>query len=248
MTSLSGKTALVTGGSRGIGRAIALTLAKAGAQVLVHYSASPKEANAVVAEITQAGGRASAVGADLGTADGPHKLAAAVRSIVGDRLDILVNNAGVSTAATIEDQTIAEFDTMFDVNVRGPYFLVQQLLPILCKGSSVIFTTSLAARSAVGNLSAYAATKGATETLVKHFAAALGPRDIRVNAIAPGVVETDMSKFARTDEGRQFTLGMQALKRVAQPDDSTGAVLFLASDDSHWVTGASLAVDGGSKL
>ncbi|MGF6491974.1 3-oxoacyl-[acyl-carrier protein] reductase [Luteibacter sp. 621] len=248
MTSLSGKTALVTGGSRGIGRAIALTLAKAGAQVLVHYSASPKEANAVVAEITQAGGRASAVGADLGTADGPHKLAAAVRSIVGDRLDILVNNAGVSTAATIEDQTIAEFDTMFDVNVRGPYFLVQQLLPILCKGSSVIFTTSLAARSAVGNLSAYAATKGATETLVKHFAAALGPRDIRVNAIAPGVVETDMSKFARTDEGRQFTLGMQALKRVAQPDDITGAVLFLASDDSHWVTGASLAVDGGSKL
>lgn len=248
MTSLSGKTALVTGGSRGIGRAIALTLAKAGAQVLVHYSASPKEANAVVAEITQAGGRASAVGADLGTADGPHKLAAAVRSIVGDRLDILVNNAGVSTAATIEDQTIAEFDTMFDVNVRGPYFLVQQLLPILCKGSSVIFTTSLAARSAVGNLSAYAATKGATETLVKHFAAALGPRDIRVNAIAPGVVETDMSKFARTDEGRQFTLGMQALKRVAQPGDITGAVLFLASDDSHWVTGASLAVDGGSKL
>jgi len=248
MTSLSGKTALVTGGSRGIGRAIALTLAKAGAQVLVHYSASPKEANAVVAEITQAGGRASAVGADLGTADGPHKLAAAVRSIVGDRLDILVNNAGVSTAATIEDQTIAEFDTMFDVNVRGPYFLVQQLLPILCKGSSVIFTTSLAARSAVGNLSAYAATKGATETLVKHFAAALGPRDIRVNAIAPGVVETDMSKFARTDEGRLFTLGMQALKRVAQPDDITGAVLFLASDDSHWVTGASLAVDGGSKL
>lgn len=248
MTSLSGKTALVTGGSRGIGRAIALTLAKAGAQVLVHYSASPKEANAVVAEITQAGGRASAVGADLGTADGPHKLAAAVRGIVGDRLDILVNNAGVSTAATIEEQTVAEFDTMFDVNVRGPYFLVQQLLPILCKGSSVIFTTSLAARSAVGNLSAYAATKGATETLVKHFAAALGPRDIRVNAIAPGVVETDMSKFARTDEGRQFTLGMQALKRVAQPDDITGAVLFLASDDSHWVTGASLAVDGGSKL
>jgi len=248
MTSLSGKTALVTGGSRGIGRAIALTLAKAGAQVLVHYSASPKEANAVVAEITQAGGRASAVGADLGTADGPHKLAAAVRGIVGDRLDILVNNAGVSTAATIEEQTVAEFDTMFDVNVRGPYFLVQQLLPILCKGSSVIFTTSLAARSAVGNLSAYAATKGATETLVKHFAAALGPRDIRVNAIAPGVVETDMSKFARTDEGRLFTLGMQALKRVAQPDDITGAVLFLASDDSHWVTGASLAVDGGSKL
>ncbi|QWT22164.1 SDR family oxidoreductase [Bacillus sp. NP157] len=248
MTSLTGKTALVTGGSRGIGRAIALSLAKAGAQVLVHYSASPKDADDVVAAITKAGGRATSVGADLGSPDGPHKLAAVVRSIIGDRLDILVNNAGTSVAATIEEQTIEDFDRQFAVNVRGPYFLVQQLLPILGKGSSVIFTTSLAARSAVGNLSAYASTKGATETLVKHFAAALGPRDIRVNAVAPGVVETDMSKFAKTDEGRNFTLGMQALQRVAQPDDISGAVLFLASSDSGWVNGTTIAVDGGSKL
>ncbi|UPG88496.1 SDR family oxidoreductase [Luteibacter aegosomaticola] len=248
MNSLNGKTALVTGGSRGIGRAIALGLAKAGAQVLVHYSASPKDADDVVSAITQAGGRATAVGADLGASDGAHKLASAVRKIVGERLDILVNNAGVSSAATIEEQTIEDFDRQFAVNVRGPYFLVQQLLPILGKGSSVIFTTSLAARSAVGNLSAYAATKGATETLVKHFAAALGKRDIRVNAVAPGVVETDMSKFARTDEGRDFTLGMQALQRVAQPDDIVGPVVFLASNDSGWVNGEVIAVDGGSKL
>lgn len=248
MTSLTGKTALVTGGSRGIGRAIALKLAGNGAQVLVHYSASPKEADEVVAAITKNGGRASAVGADLGSPEGPHKLAEAVRSIIGDRLDILVNNAGTSIAATIEEQTIEDFDRQFAVNVRGPYFLVQQLLPILGKGGSVIFTTSLAARSAVGNLSAYAATKGATETLVKHFAAALGGRNIRVNAIAPGVVETDMSKFAKTDEGRNFTLGMQALQRVAQPDDIAGAVLFLASNDSGWVNGTTIAVDGGSKL
>jgi NAD(P)-dependent dehydrogenase (short-subunit alcohol dehydrogenase family) len=248
MTSLTGKTALVTGGSRGIGRAIALKLAQAGAQVLVHFSASPKDADEVVEQIVRAGGRATAVGADLGAPDGPHKLAAAVRKIVGDRLDVLVNNAGVSYAATIEEQTIEDFDKQFAVNVRGPFFLVQQLLPILGKGSSVVFVSSLAARSAVGNLSAYASTKGATDTLVKHFAAALGSRDIRVNAIAPGVVETEMSKFAKTDEGRQFTLGMQALQHVAQPDDIAGAVLFLASQDAGWVNGTTLAVDGGSKL
>lgn len=248
MTSLNGKTALVTGGSRGIGRAIALKLASAGAQVLVHYSSSPDEANDVVERITKAGGRASAVKADLGQPNGPHDLAAAVRRVVGDRLDILVNNAGVSTAATLEEQTLEDFDRMFAVNVRGPYFLLQQLLPVLCKGSSVIFTTSLAARAAVGNLSAYAATKGATETLVRHMAAALGPKDIRVNAIAPGVVETDMSKFARSDEGQRYTLGMQALQRIAQPEDIAGAVLFLASADAGWVTGTTLSVDGGSKL
>jgi len=248
MTSLNGKTALVTGGSRGIGRAIALKLAGAGAQVLVHYSSSPDEANEVVERITRGGGRASAVKADLGQPNGPHELAAAVRRVVGDRLDILVNNAGVSTGATLEDQTLEDFDRMFTVNVRGPYFLLQQLLPVLCKGSSVIFTTSLAARAAVGNLSAYAATKGATETLVRHMAAALGPKEIRVNAIAPGVVETDMSKFARSEEGQRYTLGMQALQRIAQPEDISGAVLFLASPDAGWVTGTTLAVDGGSKL
>jgi 3-oxoacyl-[acyl-carrier protein] reductase len=248
MISLKGKTALVTGGSRGIGRAIALKLAEAGAQVLVHYSASPAEANSVVEQITQNGGRASAVRADLGDPGGPHELAAAVRRIVGARLDVLVNNAGVSTAATIEDQTVEDFDRMFAVNVRGPYFLVQQLLPLLCKDSSVIFTTSLAARAAVGNLSAYAASKGATETLVRHMAAALGPRQIRVNAVAPGVVETDMSKFARSDEGQRYTLAMQALQRIAQPEDIAGAVLFLASSEAGWMTGATLAVDGGSKL
>ena len=128
------------------------------------------------------------------------------------------------------------------------FFLVQQLLPALCKGSSVIFTSSLAARTSVGTLAAYASTKGAIETLVKHFAAALGPRGIRVNAVAPGVVETDMSNFAKTEAGREFTLGIQALKRVAQPNDIARVVAFLASDDARWITGDSIQVDGGSKL
>jgi 3-oxoacyl-[acyl-carrier protein] reductase len=248
MTRFSGKTALVTGASRGIGRATALALAKGGAQVLVHYSSGETEASAVVAEIRKAGGRAEKVAADLRAPDGPHALAKRVRAIVGDRLDILVANAGISKAASIEEMTVGDFDDLFAVNVRAPYFLVQQLLPTLQKNSSIVLLSSLAAHASVGTLSAYAATKGAIETLVKHFASALGDRGIRVNAVAPGVVETDMSNFARTDAGRDYTLGMQALKRIAQPDDISGAVVFLASDDARWITGDTLRVDGGSKL
>lgn len=248
MSNLAGKTALVTGASRGIGRAAALALAKSGAQVLVHYGSAQKEADAVVKEIRKAGGRAEKLGADLSAPNGPHELARQVRSIIGDRLDILVANAGASKAATIEDTTVEDFDQLFAVNVRAPYFLIQQLLPAMCKDSNIIFTSSLAARAAVGELSAYAATKGAVDTLVKHFAASLGSRGIRVNAVAPGVVETDMSNFTKTEEGRNVTLGMQALKRLAQPDDIAGAIVFLASDEARWITGDILHVDGGSKL
>jgi NAD(P)-dependent dehydrogenase (short-subunit alcohol dehydrogenase family) len=248
MSNLTGKTALVTGASRGIGRAAALALAKSGAQVLVHYSSAQKEADTVVEEIRKAGGRAEKLGADLSTPNGPHELARQVRSIIGDRLDILVANAGVSKAATIEDTTVEDFDQLFAVNVRAPYFLIQQLLPAMCQGSNIVFISSLAARAAVGNLSAYAATKGAVDTLVRHFAASLGSRGIRVNAVAPGVVETDMSNFTKTEEGRNVTLGMQALKRLAQPDDIAGAIAFLASDEARWITGDTLQVDGGSKL
>jgi 3-oxoacyl-[acyl-carrier protein] reductase len=248
MTILSGKTALVTGASRGIGRASALALAKLGAQVLIHYGRARDEAEAVAKEIRDAGGRARTVTADLSAPDGAHALAKEVRAIVGDRLDILVANAGISKAATIEETSIADFDDLFAVNVRAPFFLVQQLLPILGSGSSVVLVSSLAAHASVGNLSAYAATKGAIDTLVKHFASALGTRGIRVNAVAPGVVETDMSNFARTDAGRDFTLGMQALQRVAQPDDIGDVVAFLASPNARWINGDSVRVDGGSKL
>ncbi|AJZ62371.1 NAD(P)H binding domain of trans-2-enoyl-CoA reductase family protein [Paraburkholderia fungorum] len=247
-TNLNGKTALVTGASRGIGRATALALATAGARVLVHFGSDEQAANSVVETIRAAGGLADKVAADLSIANGPHELARQVRTLVGDRLDILVANAGISKNAPIDETTVEDFDRLFAVNVRAPYFLVQQLLPVLGEGSSVVLLSSLAARSAVGNLSAYAATKGAIDTLVTHFAALLGERGIRVNAIAPGVVETDMSNFAKTDAGREFTLGLQALKRVAQPDDIASAALFLASDAARWVTGDTLRVDGGSKL
>jgi 3-oxoacyl-[acyl-carrier protein] reductase len=246
--NLSGKTALVTGASRGIGRATAVALAQAGAQVIVHYSSGEKEAAAVVTDIQEAGGKAEKVAADLRMADGPHLLAERVRAIIGGRLDVLVANAGISKSATIAETTVEDFDALFAVNVRAPYFLVQQLLPVMCKGSSVILLSSLAASSAVGNLSAYSATKGAIDTLVKHFAAALGEQGIRVNAVAPGVVPTEMSNFSKTEAGRNFTLGMQALKRLSTPEDIAAVIAFLASDQAQWITGDILHVDGGSKL
>jgi 3-oxoacyl-[acyl-carrier protein] reductase len=248
MNRLSGKTALVTGASRGIGRASALALAAAGAQLVIHYSSSEKEADAVVDEIRHKGGRADKVQADLALKQGPHQLAEQVRGILGKRLDILFANAGVISDSPIEETKVEDFDKLFAVNVRAPYFLVQQLLPILGTDSSVIFVSSLAAHASVGTLPAYAATKGAVDTMVKHFAAALGVKGIRVNAVAPGVVETDMTGFLKTPPGREATLGMQTLKRIAQPDDIAAVVAFLASDAAGWITGDIVRVDGGSKL
>jgi NAD(P)-dependent dehydrogenase (short-subunit alcohol dehydrogenase family) len=190
MANLANKTALVTGASRGMGRATALALAAAGARVIIHYGRNADEAKTVVDQIRATGGRADAVAADLAAPDGAHVLAAQVRNLIGNRLDIFVSNAGISKASPIESITVKDFDDLFAVNVRAPYFLLQQLLPILGEGGSVVFMSSLGARAAVGTLSAYAATKGAINTLVKYFAAALGPRGIRVNGLNIGWMNT----------------------------------------------------------
>ncbi len=255
MTTLQSKTALVTGASKGIGRATASALAEAGAHVLVHYSRSVQEAKSLVASIQAKGGRANAVSAGLGTPDSAELLAKQVRSIAGDRLDVLVLNAGISKAARVADYTVEDFDSLFDTNVRGSFFLIQQLLPLLGEGSSIVVISSLGARSVVGksglenpSILAYASTKGALETLVKNWAAILGPSGIRVNAVAPGVIDTDMSNFTKTEAGREVALGMQALKRIGKPEDIADVVAFIASDGARWITGASIPVDGGSKL
>src|ERR1700691_4723299 len=255
MTSLQNKTALVTGASRGIGRATALALAKARAHVLVHYRDNAQEAASVVAAIQAENGRADAVPADLGTPDGAALLAKEVRSIVGDRLDVLVLNAGISKSALIADYTLEDFDSLFATNVRGPFFLVQHLLPVLGEGSSIVVISSLGPRLVVRkpgleapSILAYASTKGALEALVKNWAAILGPSGIRVNAVAPGVIDTDMSNFTKTEAGREVSLGMQALKRLGKPEDVADVVAFMASDAARWITGASIPVDGGSKL
>src|SRR6201984_1167654 len=147
MTTLQGKTALVTGASRGIGRATASALAASGAHVLVHYGRSAQDAKSLVAGIRSKGGRADAIRTGLGTPDGVTLLAKEVRSIVGERLDVLVSNAGISKAAAIKDHTVEDFDNLFAINVRSPFFLVQQLLPLLGEGSNIILVSSLVARA-----------------------------------------------------------------------------------------------------
>jgi NAD(P)-dependent dehydrogenase (short-subunit alcohol dehydrogenase family) len=230
-----------------LGRATALSLAKAGARVIVHYGTSLGEAESVVEAIRSAGGAADIVGADLNNPEGPSSLAEQVGQLV-QKLDIVVANAGTGGASSIADQQLDHFDRMYAVNVRAPFFLVQQLLPLLGEGSSIVVITSLAARAVVGDLSAYAATKGAAETMVRHFASKLGGQGIRVNALAPGVVDTEISSFTKTKRGRDYALGLQVLKRIATPEDIAPVVRFLVSDDARWITGASIAVDGGSKL
>src|ERR1700690_3850204 len=168
MFTLQDKTALVTGASRGIGRATAAALARAGAHVLVHYGRSAQEAESLVSEIQAKGRRAEAISADLGTPNGAALLAKQVRPIIGDRLDVLVLNAGISKAARVSDYKVEDFDSLFATNGRGPFSLVQQLLPVLGDGTSVVLISSLGARSLVGkadlanpSILAYASTKGA---------------------------------------------------------------------------------------
>ena len=256
MIDLKSRTALVTGASRGIGRATAYALADAGARVLVHYGHSVQEAESVVAAIREKGGDAEAMASDLSTPDGPALLAEEVKTRLTEPLDILVLNAGISKAAVpFAEYTGDDLDILFATNVRGPFLLLQQLVSKLGNGSNVVIVTSLVAKSIVGKPSledpsilAYASTKGALETFVKHWASMLGPLGIRVNAVAPGVIDTDMSNFTKSEGGRQLALSVQALKRLGRPDDVADVVAFLASDRARWITGVSIPVDGGSKL
>jgi len=252
---LAGKVALVTGASRGIGRAIAVRLAGDGAMVAVHYGSSASGAAGTVEAIKGAGGRAFAVQArldgDVAALDGMFAtLDERLAELTGEaRFDILVNNAGVDRFGTIEEITPEIFDEVFQTNVRGPFFLTQRALPRLRDNGRIINISSGLARVVSPRHTVYSMTKCAVEKLTAILALQLGPRGITVNGVAPGVVLTDMtaSWLKDNDAAAAEVAGFTALGRVGQARDIADVVALLASDDARWVTGGVIDATGGQQ-
>ena len=244
------KTALVTGASRGIGAATAKALAADGYHVIVHYGANRAKAEQVAADIRSAGGSADIIGGDLADPAAPQALTEKVAALCDGGLDALVLNAGVMPGSSnFADCTPETFDEIFSVNLRAPFFLVQHLSPLLTEGASVVMLSSVTARRATGAVAAYGSMKAAIESMVHRAAAELGPRWIRVNAVAPATTATEtIAPWTQSETGREATLAVQALKRIAEPEDVADVIAFLCSDKARWITGAVIPVDGGTLL
>ena len=244
---LDGKVAVVTGASKGIGAGIAKRLAAEGAAVVVNYSSSKEGADKVVDEITKRGGKAIAVQADVAKKKDIDRLFAETKKAFG-RLDILVNNAGVFEFLPLEQVTEEHFHRHFDINVLGLLLAIQEATKYFGpEGGSVINISSSASVSAPAVASVYSATKAAVDTITKSLAKELGPRKVRVNAINPGMVETEGVReggFLGSDFQKMFE-AQSALGRIGQPDDIAPAVVFLASPDAGWITGETLIISGG---
>jgi bifunctional oxygenase/reductase len=252
MSRLTGKTALVTGSSRGIGRATAIRLAREGALVAVHYTSGKEAADEVVSVIEKEGGRAFAIRAELGVPGDVHELflglEAGLKERTGsDRLDILVNNAGVMGGVAPEDTTPEQFDRLFAVNAKAPFFIIQRALRNLPSGGRVINISSGLTRTANPDEIAYAMTKGAVEQLALHFAKHLGPRNITINSVAPGITRNGNPVFDIPEAMEQMAR-LSAFNRVGDPQDVADIVAFLASDDARWITGSFVDASGGTLL
>ncbi len=244
---LNEKIAIVTGASKGIGAGIAKELARNGAKVVVNYARSKTEADQVVAAIKQAGGEAVALQGDVSRPEDVKKLFAETKKAYG-KLDILVNNAGVYEFASLEELTPEHFHRMFNLNVLGLLLATQEAAAAFgAQGGSIINIGSVAGKSAVPTFSVYAATKAAVDSVTRSIGAELGPKGIRVNAINPGMVETEGTKAADITDSdfRKVVEAQTPLGRIGQPEDIAPAVAFLASDDARWITGETLYISGG---
>jgi 3-oxoacyl-[acyl-carrier protein] reductase len=247
MAQLTGKIAIVTGASKGIGAGIALGLAAEGAAVVVNYASSKEGAAKVVAEITSTGGKAIAVQGDVAKAADVKRLFAETKQAYG-RLDILVNNAGVYNLAPLEDLTEDEFHRHFNTNVLGLLLATQEAAKLFGpEGGSVINISSAITSLNPPNSVVYTATKGAVDSATRVLSRELGPRKIRVNAINPGLVATEGTKSSGilASDAEKYMVSLTPLGRTGVPDDITPVAVFLASDDSRWITGETLAVSGG---
>jgi NAD(P)-dependent dehydrogenase (short-subunit alcohol dehydrogenase family) len=253
--ALDGKVALVTGGSRGIGRAIVRRLARDGAVVGFTYARDEPAAHETVERVQRQGGRAFALRAELGRHGDAARLwaafdAAGAEHAPDGKLDIIVNNAGIGRSAALDSLTEDGFDEVFAVNVRAPFFIAQQGLPRLRDGGRIINISSGAARLALPEIIAYGATKGALDTFTRNLAKELGPRGITANSVAPGIVDTDVNAgwLRGNPEAQAQAAALAALGRVGQPEDVADVVAFLASDDARWVTGRVVDATGGAGL
>ncbi|WP_078869112.1 SDR family oxidoreductase [Streptomyces sp. NRRL B-1347] len=247
---LAGRTALVTGGSRGIGRGIAERLGRDGARIAVHYGSNEAAAKETVAAIERAGGSAFAIGAELGRPGDAEALWSAFDAHA-DGVDILVNNAGIGTSRPFADTDEAEFDRLFAVNAKAPYFITQLAAERLRDGGRIINISSGVSRAAVmPDILTYAMTKGALDVFTRNLSKVLGPRGITVNSVAPGVVDTDVNAAWLRGEGNEAAwagaAALSALGKVGTVEDIADVVAFLASPDGRWVTGQWLDATGGS--
>jgi 3-oxoacyl-[acyl-carrier protein] reductase len=242
---LEGKVAIITGASRGIGRAIAERLAAAGAAVVVNHRASAAQAAATVAAIERAGGRALAVEADVGSAAEVRRLVETTVERLG-RLDILVNNAGVGKRTAMADMTEQEFDWTMSVNARGPMFAIQAAVPRMGSGGRIINISSCGTHVAqvTGLLAVYQMSKGALEQLARCYVKELGRRGITINSVLPGFVETELASDT-PKAYKDALVERTALGRLGTPEDIAEVVSFLASDAARWVTGETISVSGG---
>jgi NAD(P)-dependent dehydrogenase (short-subunit alcohol dehydrogenase family) len=249
MGALSGRTALVTGASRGIGRGIAERLGRDGARVAVHYGTNETAAKETVAAIEAAGGSAFMIGVELGEPGDADALWAEFDRHA-DGVDIIVNNAGIGTSSPLKDIDEAEYDRLFAVNVKAPYFIVRQGLGRLRDGGRIVnISTGLARNAVMPDLTAYSMTKGALDIFTRDLSKVLGPRGITVNSVAPGFIETDnTAALLSTQEGRAQAEAISALGRVGTTADVADVVAFLASEEGRWVTGGWVDATGGSLL
>ncbi|HTV86811.1 MAG TPA: SDR family oxidoreductase [Dyella sp.] len=243
--------ALITGGSRGLGKSMALKLAEHGTDVVLTYRSNQAEAQAVVAAIETLGRRAAALPLDVGKAATFNDFATQLRQVLQqwqrERFDYLVNNAGIGVHASFADTTEAQFDELVNVHFKGTFFLTQTLLPLIADGGRIVNVSSGLARFALPGYSAYASMKGAIEVLTRYLAKELGARGIAVNTLAPGAIETDFGGGTVRDNANvnAFIASQTALGRVGLPDDIGGAVASLLSTDSRWINGQRIEVSGG---
>ena len=246
------KIVLVTGGSRGLGKNMALAIAKKGLDVILTYNSKKEEAEETVKEIEALGQKAAALQLNVGEAAGFEGFFTSVSKVLSEtfsteKFDYLVNNAGIGVHASFAETKVADFDTLVNIQFKGPFFLTQLALPLLADGGGVINISSGLARFSSPGYAAYASMKGAVETLTKYQAKELGSRGINVNIVAPGAIETDFGGGMVRDNAQvnSFLASQTALGRVGLPDDIGGVVAFLCTEDARWITAQRIEVSGG---